>query len=443
MLATIFEILVILLLIFVNGFFSMSEMALVSSRKTRLEQRAESGDSGAGTALQMANTPNRFLSTVQVGVSLVGVLSGAIGGSTLAARIAPLIGKIVPLAPYRDSLAFALVVLLITYFSLVLGELIPKRLALSNPEQVASRVAHVMRTISVIASPVIRLLSSSTELGLRFLRFQPSTEPPVTEEEIKILLDQGTQVGVFEEAEQDMVESVFRLGERRVDALMTPRTDIVWLDIEEPFEELRQIILASPHTRFPVARGNLDNVIGILNSKGLLVPLLSNQPIELPSLLHSPLFIPESTPALRVLEMFKSSGVPLALIIDEYGGVQGMVTHSDVLEAIVGEIATLGQPNESEAVRREDGSWLLGGMLPIDEFKDLLDLNTLPDEDRAGYQTLGGFMMSQLGSIPTPGDHFTWDQWEFEVMDMDGRRVDKVLATRIQDDQASSEGKNG
>lgn len=425
------DILFIFLLILLNGLFAMSEMAVVSARKARLEQRAEDGNPGARQALQLAGSPTRFLSTVQIGISLVGVLSGALGGATLASHLAPLIGRVPALAPYQYGIALTLVVLVITYFSLVLGELVPKRLALNAPEAIASAIARPMHALSLLAYPAVRLLSASTELGLRLLSVRRSTEPPVTEDEIRILLKQGTQVGVFNEAEEDMVESVFRLGERRVDALMTPRTEIAWLDLDNPLEANLKIVLQSPHSRFPIGQGSLDGVIGILASKDLLTQQLAGRNIDLRTLATPALFVPDSTPALKMLEEFKNSGAQLALVIDEYGGLQGMVTLTDVLEAIVGEIATAGEPNEPEAVLREDGSWLFDGMIQIDEFKETLNIDHLPEEDHAGYQTLGGFMMSQMGSIPTAGEHFEWDQWRFEVVDMDGHRVDKVLVSPL------------
>jgi putative hemolysin len=429
--STLVEILLILLLILVNGVFAMAEIAMVSARKPRLEQRAEEGDAGARTALELSKTPNRFLSTTQIGVSLVGVLSGAVGGATLAERFAPVIGTIPILAPYQHAIALVLVVLVITYFSLVLGELIPKRLGLNDPERVASRISGLMKFLSRLASPVVHLLSLSTDLGLRLIGAHPSTEPLVTEEEIRLLLEQGAQTGIIQAAEQDMVESVFRLGERHVDALMTPRTELVWLDLDEPLENNLRIIQESPHSRFPVAQGSLDNVTGVLATKDLLGQHLAERPIELRSLVHPAQFVPETTPALKVLEMFKQSGMPVALVIDEFGGLQGMVTLTNILEAIVGDITQDGQPFEPQAIQREDGSWLFDGLLQIDEFKDILDVSSLPEEDRAGYQTLGGFVMNQLGNVPKSGDAFEWDKWRFEVVDMDGRRVDKVMVSPL------------
>ncbi len=432
------EILFILGLILANGVLSMAEIALVSARKTRLEQRADDGDAGAKAALVLTQNPNRFLSTVQIGISLVGVLAGALGGATLEQDLAIVIARVPFLAPYRQVISLVVVVLTITYFSLVLGELIPKRIALNNPEEIAGRISRLMSFLGTLGSPVVRFLSLSTDVGLRLLRIRPSNEPPVTEEEIRILLEEGAQVGTIEEVEQDMVEGVFRLAERRVDALMTPRTEIAWLDLDEPLEENLRIIRESPHSRFPVGQVSLDNVIGILAAKDLLVQQLSGKPVDLRGLLQPPLFVPDSMPALEVLEMFKRSGVPLALIIDEYGGLQGMVSLYDVLEAIVGEFKTIGSPFEPQAVQREDGSWLFDGMLQIDEFKEILDIDSLPEEERAGFTTVGGFIMSELGNIPNTGDHFHWGKWRFEVVDMDGRRVDKVLVSPAFDDADGS-----
>ncbi len=428
---TLFEILIIFLLLILNGVFSMTELAMISARKVRLQQRAEDGDRAAKQALDLAENPNRLLSTIQIGITLISVLTGALGGATLAERLSLVLSQVGWLAPYASGVSVAIVVILTTYFSLVIGELIPKRLAMNNPEKVAVSVAGPMRFLSGLTSPIVSLLSASTDAGLRLLGVKPSAEPPVTEEEIKVLMEQGTQVGVFEVAEQDMVESVFRLGERYIDAIMTPRTEIEWLDLDEPYEELLQQVLNSRHTRFPVASGSLDNVIGILQARDLLIAHNANGKANIEELMAPPLFVPDSMAALKVLEMIKSSGVHVALVIDEYGGLLGMVTLYDILTAIVGEIPTEGLEAEPEIVQREDGSWLLDGLLAIDEFKDLLDLDDLPEEDRVGYQTLGGFVMSQIGSIPTAGQHFEWGNYRFEVMDMDGRRVDKVLATPI------------
>lgn len=423
------EIAIILVLILINGFFSMSEIALVSARKVRLEQRAEEGDKGAAAALALSNSANRLLSSVQIGITLVSMFTGALGGATLAEQLTVPLAKIPWLEPYASAVSIVLVVLLTTYFSLVLGELIPKRLGLNNPEKIASRVAGVMNFISKISSPIIHLLTVSTDFGLRVLGVKANEEPPITEEEIKGLVEEGTQVGVFEASEQDMIEGVFRLNDRMINAIMTPRTEIEWLDLEDPAQILLDEVMHSSHSRFPVASGSLDDVVGILNAKDLLEQHLTNQQFDLLAVVQKPLFVPENTPASRVLELVRESGVHEALVIDEYGGLLGMVTLFDVLESIVGELPAQDEPSEPEVVRRDDGSYLLDGLLPVDELKELFDLNELPDEDKIGYQTLGGFVMNQLGHIPGSGQKFQYQNLTFEVMDMDGRRVDKVLVT--------------
>jgi putative hemolysin len=313
---------------------------------------------------------------------------------------------------------------------LVIGELIPKKIALNNPEKIASKVSGIMVFFSRLTSPLTRLLSSSTDLGMRLLGIKPSGEPPITEEEIKVLIDQGTQVGVFGEAEQDMVEGIFRLNGRSINAIMTPRTDVTWLDADDSIEEILKTILQSPYSRFPVSRESLDNVLGILKSRDLLEKQLSGEPFNLLDLLQKPLFIPENTPVMRVLEMEREHGVHEALVIDEYGGVLGFVTLFDVLEAIIGELPSQDQASEPEIVMREDGSYLIDGLLPIDEFKDLFDLDLLPEEDKVGFQTAGGFVMNQVGSIPHAGQTFQWNDLLFEVLDMDGLRIDKILVSR-------------
>ncbi|HNS07883.1 MAG TPA: hemolysin family protein [Anaerolineaceae bacterium] len=427
---TLIEILVIFVLILFNGFFSMSEIAIVSARKVRLEQRADEGDAGAGRALQLSKETGQFLSSVQVGITLVAMLTGAFGGATLAERLTQSLARVPWLATSAATLSLVIVVLVTTYFSLVIGELIPKKIALNNPEKIASKVSGIMVFFSRLTSPLTRLLSSSTDLGMRLLGIKPSGEPPITEEEIKVLIDQGTQVGVFGEAEQDMVEGIFRLNDRSINAIMTPRTDVTWLDADDSIEEILKTILQSPYSRFPVSRESLDNVLGILKSRDLLEKQLSGEPFNLLDLLQKPLFIPENTPVMRVLEMEREHGVHEALVIDEYGGVLGFVTLFDVLEAIIGELPSQDQASEPEIVMREDGSYLIDGLLPIDEFKDLFDLDLLPEEDKVGFQTAGGFVMNQVGSIPHAGQTFQWNDLLFEVLDMDGLRIDKILVSR-------------
>jgi len=426
------ETLFIFLLLVANGVFAMAEIAIVSSRKPRLQQQAEDGEPGAQTALKLAEAPNRFLSTVQIGITLVGIFAGAYGGATLTEQLAAWLSRVTVLQPYAQGIALALVVLLITYFSLIIGELIPKRIALNNPEAIAVRLARPMNLLSRLAAPLVSLLTASTEVGLRLLGVKPSSEPPVTEEEVRVMVEQGARVGVFESFEQDVIESLFRLSDRGVDAIMTPRTEIVWLDLNAPLEENLGIITETQFSRFPVALGNLDNVQGILRSKDALITRIrGTEPLDLLSLVTPPLFVPESTPAFRVLEQMRQTGIHLALMINEFGGIEGMVTLFDMLEAIVGDLPVQGEAVHEEIVRREDGSWLVDGLMAMDELRAELDIKELPGEDRMGYKTVGGFVMARLGVVPAPGQSFNWGGLRFEVMDMDGHRVDKVLVTLL------------
>jgi putative hemolysin len=344
---------------------------------------------------------------------------------------------------YSEELSLGLVVVSIAYLSLIVGELVPKQLALTSPERIAAAVAGPMRLLSRLAFPAVRLLSLSTAAVLRLLRVRPVAEPPVTEVEIRLMMQQGAQAGVFEEAEHEMVQGVFRLGDRRIGALMTPRTDIVWLDLDDPPEELRRRVLETVHSWVPVGRGDLDHLVGVARAKDLVVPLLSAQLGELETLLHQPVIVPESLPALRALDMFRQAGIHIALVVDEYGGIQGLVTPIDLLEALVGEMPDAGTSDEPDVVRREDGSWLVDGMLPSDELKVLLQLRSLLGEETGVYQTVSGFVMQQLGRIPATGDHFTWGGFRFEVVDMDGHRVDKILVVPLPAEAASEHTETG
>jgi putative hemolysin len=423
----VLEVFIILALLVANGVFAMSEIAIVSARKARLQQLAEEGNASAQTALDLATNPNQFLSTIQIGITLIGILAGAFGGATLAESIALGLATIPALAPYSEVIGVGIVV--ITYLSLIIGELVPKRVALNNPERIAASVAGPMNALSRVASPIVRMLSGSTDVVIRLLGIKPSDEPAVTEEEVKVLIEQGTQVGVFQPVEQDMIEGVLRLGERSVGAVMTPRTQIVWIDLEDLAEEIYRKVVGSHHSRFPVARESLDNFLGIILAKDLLAQHWQGQPLDLKSLLREPLFVPESMPALRLLELFKKKGTHVAMVLDEYGGVQGMITHNDILEDIAGYASTPGAP-EPQAVRREDGSWLVDGLLHIDRLKEIFDLDELPREELSLYQTVGGFVVDRFGNIPSVGQSFAWEGLRFEVVDMDAHRVDKVLVQK-------------
>jgi len=405
----------------------MSEMAIVSARKVRLQQLANQGDPKARAALKLAESPNNFLSTVQIGISLIGILTGAFGGATIASRLAVYVRLVPFLSPYSEPVSFGIVVLIITYLSLIIGELVPKRLALNSPERIAAVVAIPMRALATLASPAVHLLSASTDMVLRTMGITPSLEPQVTEEEIKILIEQGTEAGTFEEAEQDMVERVFRLGDRPVSSFMTPRPDIVWLDLEDTTEENRQKMSENGYSRYPVCQGGLDNVLGIIPVTDLLARSLRGDSLDLTVGLRQPVFVPESTRGLKVLELFKQTITHMALVVDEYGVIQGLVTLNDIMSEIVGDVPSADGEEEPQAVQREDGSWLLDGMLAVEDFFELFDLEEWDFEERGSYQTLGGFVITHLGRIPAAADHFEWQGMRIEVMDMDGNRVDKVL----------------
>jgi putative hemolysin len=431
------EILILVLLILTNGLFSLAEMAVVSSRKVRLQQRAEEGSKGAKTALNLAMHPTRFLSTVQIGITLIGILSGALGGATIAETLATYFAQFPVLQPYSEALGVGIVVTIITYFSLVIGELVPKRVALNNAEKIAAAVAPFMQFVSTVTKPFVSLLSASTDFTVRLLGIKPAGEPTITEEEVKILIEQGTQSGLFENVEQEIVERVFRLSDRTVNSLMTHRSEIVWLDVEDPIAENINKILASGHSNFVVCKGDVDNVIGVLRAKDLLREYAQGRSVSIPAALQMPPFVPEGMKALEVVEQLRGNKSPVALIVDEYGAIDGMVTLTDVLEAIVGDIPALDADGEPEATQREDGSWLLDGMMSIDELQMLLDLNELP-EDSDEYDTLGGLFMAQMGRIPMVSDKFEWNDIRFEVVDMDGHRVDKVLVAPIKSSKNQS-----
>ncbi|MHB0877219.1 MAG: hemolysin family protein [Anaerolineae bacterium] len=426
--STVLQIGLILILIVINGVFAMAEIAVVSARRGRLQQLADHGNHGARTALELANDPNQFLSTIQIGITLIGVLTGALSGATIADDVGSLVALIGPLAPYSQVIGLVLTVLVTTYLSLVIGELVPKRLALDRADRLAVSVAPSMRSLARLAAPAVWLLSASTDVVMHALGIRDYAQPPVTEEEIQVLVDQGTVAGVFEEAERDMVERVFRLGDRSVGSLMRPRTELEWIDIETSPEHILGILRESNYSRFPVGRGSIDEIIGIVQVKDLLGQCVAGEPLDIQGNLIEPLFVPESMRVLQVLEQFRQVGQQLALVVDEYGLIEGLVTLNDVLEAIVGEIPQHDEEEEPLATQRDDGSWLMDGLLPVVELKDLLDVEEeLPGEGE--FQTLGGFVTSWLGRIPSVADHFEWGGLRFEIVDMDGHRVDKVLVS--------------
>lgn len=427
MTAIIAEVLIILVLIIANGVFSGSEISVVSSRKVRLEQIAKQGNRSANAAISLVNNPNNFLSAVQIGITLIGILSGAVGGATIAQRIRPFLESVPSLKPYSEGISVVIVVTIITYLSLVIGELAPKRIALNNPEKFACTIAKPMKLLARMTAPVVHILGISTDTLLKILGIQSSDEPEMTEEEIKVLIRQGAESGLFEETEHKMLERVFQLGDRPIRAMMTPRTEIDWLDLELSLDENIERIISSNHSRFPVGKGSLDNCTGIIRGKHLLAEKLANKSVDIETVLQPPLYVAETTRVLNVISQFKNTGVHVALVTDEYGGVEGLVTLSDLMEAIVGSLPSAEHHEEPLILQRDDGSWLLDGFLDLHDFKHLITREQLPGEETNQFHTLGGFILNYLGRVPTSGEIFSWENLRFEVLDMDGYRIDKIL----------------
>ncbi len=425
----VFEVVFIAALILVNGLFSMTEIAVVSARRVRLARAAEGGNAGAAAAVKMQEHPETFLSTVQVGITLIGILSGAFGGALLADEASELVGRSAFLAPYADMIGFGIVIITITYFTLIFGELVPKNLALNKPELIASTFSRPMNLISRLTAPVVWLLSRSTALVLKALRVRESTDAAITEEEIKAHIAHGTEIGVLDETEQELIESIIKLDDQRVTAIMTSRLKILWLDLEDDIDVNRQKLISSPFSRLPVCRKSFDNIVGIVKSRDLLSHLLMSGELDLERVLKQPVYVPESITGLELLEVFKKSHSLMALVIDEFGAVEGLVTMNDVLEEIVGHLPVGGVTHQS-IVQREDGSWLIDGYISIIDLKDLLGSNFFPEVERKQYQTLAGFILTRLEKVPDVGESFKWRGYAFEVVDMDGRRIDKVLVTK-------------
>ncbi|XLZ71263.1 hemolysin family protein [Massilia sp. SR12] len=422
------EIAILFGLILLNGLFAMSEVALMTARKARLSKLAESGDHAAQAALQLGEDPNKFLSTVQIGITSIGVLNGIVGEATLARPFAQwLISLGVPSA-WSDNFATVLVVITITYFSIVVGELVPKRLGQLNPEPLARLVSRPMLLLAGIAKPFVRLLSGSTQLVLRIMGVRQTGPQAITEEELHLMLEEGSDSGVIEEQEHQMVRNVFRLDDRQIASFMIPRGDVIYFDVEEELSVNMARFNQCQHSRFPVLKGGWRNVVGVASARQMLGQSLSGGTLDLAAQLQQPVFVPESLTGMELLEHFKQSGAHLAFIVDEYGEVLGIVTLQDVLEAITGEFKT-PHPEDAWAVARNDGSWLLDGLIPIPELKDRLGMQNVPEEERGRYNTLSGMLMLLLGNIPRTGDTCSWQGWEFEVVDLDGLRIDKVLAS--------------
>ncbi|MGH7045096.1 MAG: hemolysin family protein [Stellaceae bacterium] len=422
----IVPIIVVFLLILLNGVFAMAEIALVSARTARLKALADSGNPGATAALELKSDPSRLLSTVQIGITVIAVLSGTFGQATLGERLQALIESNPGLVGrYAHAISIAVVVIAISYLSLILGELVPKRIALVHPERIAAAMARLMRAMARFGTPVEWFLGASSDLVLRLLPLRGEGVAPVTDEEISFMLREGTATGHIPRAETEIVEMALRLGDRRVSAVMTPRTQIEWLDLDDPEEENRAKLRASAHSRFPVVQGGSQQVIGIVRAKDLLAACLVGQPFDVPTAMRAPLYLPNTVTLLRALEVFKSSGEPMALVVDEYGDLEGLVALNDMLEALVGDIDA-----DRQVISRDDGTFLIDGMLGLDELKQVLGVSHLPGED-ADFHTLGGYLMARLNRVPMVADRLTADGFQFEVVEMDGRRVDRVLISPV------------
>jgi putative hemolysin len=425
-----FEILAIVVLVGLNGLLAMSEIAVVSSRRVRLEQAAAQGNHGAQAAMALAESPTRFLSTVQIGITLIGILAGAIGERAIADDIASGLERVPGLARYSDSLATIVVVLLLTYFWLIFGELVPKRLALNHPEAIAAVVAVPMRMLSWLTAPLVHAVSLTTDFCLILIRSRRGEQQEVTHADIRGMIEHGARSGVIHEREQELVERVFRLGELRVASLMIPRTEIDWLEADFTADRVRVAIAASPHSHFPVCQGGLDKLIGVVHVKDLVKHGLLGGTVQLTALARPPVFVPSSTPALMLLERFQETGRHFAFVVDEYGGIEGLITLNDLVESALGEITHADDRDGPMAVERGPNAWVIDGRMAIAGLRKLLNLQTLPREDVADYETIGGMVMAHLGRVPRVGDGFEWEGWRFEVTKMERFRIGHVAVTR-------------
>jgi putative hemolysin len=424
------EVALLIALIVLNGAFAMSEIALVTARRARLARLAEDGDGSAAVAMKLGEDPTRFLSTIQIGITSIGILNGIVGEAALAGPLAEWLQTLGMEQRTSEIGSTVLVVVVITYVSIVVGELVPKRIGQINPEGIARLVARPMNVLAVASRPFVYLLAGSTALLLKLMGQRETGGPSVTEEEIHALLTEGSAAGVIEKSEHEMVRNVFRLDDRQIGSLMVPRADIVTLDVEHPLEENLALVAESAHSSFPVCRDGLDDILGIVSAKQIFSQMVRGETVDLTRDLQAPVYVPESLTGMELLDQFRASGTYIVFVIDEYGEVQGMVTLHDVIESVTGEFLP-HDTKESWAVQREDGSWLLDGLIPIVEFKDRLGIKAVPEEEKGRYHTLSGMVMWLLGRLPRTGDIATWENWRFEVIDLDGKRIDKVLATQL------------
>jgi putative hemolysin len=432
----IWELLVLAFLILLNGFFAMAELAIVSSRRVRLQEMAKAGKRGAAAALRLLDDPVGFLSTVQVGITLVGVVAGAYSGATFAGPLAEHLRGIALIEPYAEEIAFVIVVMAVTYLSLVIGELVPKRIALNYAETIAASVAPFMRFLAKIGAPFIWFLRASTQAVMTLLRLKRTPDSIVTEEEVKALITEGAAAGVFQQAERDLIEGVLKMGDRAVRSIMVPRTAVVWLDVEDSPEEIYATIAETGHSRYPVARGDIEDVIGVAHTKDLLEQQRKRGTIDVAAAAREPPYVVDRMPVLRLLDRFKSSPVHMAIVVDEHGSFEGVVTPTDILTAIAGDLPTSEAALDPLAVQRDDGSWLLDGLMSIDDVERTLGLEGMGEE--GDFNTVAGFVLSRLEHLPEAGEHFDWRDFRFEVVDLDGRRIDKILVTPPQRPEAAA-----
>lgn len=430
------EIFFLFFLIVLNGLFAMSEIALITAKRSRLSKLAEEGDKSASVALKLAQEPTRFLSTIQIGITSIGILNGIVGEGALAGPLAMRLQTFGMDPEISHIVSTAFVVLSITYVTIVIGELVPKRLGQFNPEGIACLVSRPMLTLSTITRPFGRLLTASTDTILRLMGKRPQSMPSVTEEEIRAMLEEGSEAGVIEQQEHEMVRNVFRLDDRQLGSLMVPRADIVSLDVSRPLEENISRVTESEHSRFPVCNGGLQSLLGVVNAKQLLSKTLKGGLTEFTSQLQPCVYVPETLTGMELLDHFRTSGTQMVFVVDEYGEIQGLVTLQDMLEAVTGEFVPRNS-EDSWAVERQDGSWLLDGLIPVPELKDTLELKSVPEEDKGLYHTLSGLMMWLLGRMPQTGDVMKWENWSLEIVDLDGQRIDKVLASRLPEGSGS------
>lgn len=424
-------LLILLVLFALNGVFAMAELAMMTSRRARLQQAAAKGSKGAATALVLSREPTRFLSTVQVGITLIGILAGAFGEKALSGDVQEYVSRVSALKPFSDEIALILVVAFITYFSLVIGELVPKRLALAYPEAIAATIARPLDLLSRIVSMPVKLLTFSTEAVLKVMRVKQRQGDDISEDDIKALVARAATTGIFDALEHKLFQRVFQIGDLTVSSLMVPRSDIIWIAEDEPTDAVRVLVGTSPHSHFPVCRNSPDQIVGVVHVKDLIAyGLLAGSSFKVTAVAQPPVFVPETMSALKLLDQFQRTKTHVAFVVDEYGGTQGLITLNDVVRAVIGDISRRGDDAPPGAHRRSDGSWLLDGSLPLHEMVVTLKVSSDAEAALPDVNTVAGLVLAELSHIPTPGEKIAWHGLTLEVVDMDGTRIDKVLATR-------------